>query len=131
MCLAFNGDLAKWDVSRVTDMYLMFWDASSFNGDLAKWDVSGVSDMSRVFWGAISFNGDLAQVTASQRQRAEETVDILESWADGAGRLDKVEEEWDDLREAVENPNLRDFKILLEKEVITHTRMRTQTSLMH
>ena len=34
------------------------------------------------------------QVTESQRQRAEETVDIYESWSLGAGREDKDDEEW-------------------------------------
>lgn len=48
-------------------------------------------------------------------------MDILESWADGAGRLDKADEEWHALHAAVENPNLRDFKQLLEKEVTVHT----------
>ena len=28
---AFNGDISKWDTSQVTNMYAMFWQASSFN----------------------------------------------------------------------------------------------------
>lgn len=57
------------------------------------------------------------QITASQRQRAEETVDIMETWADGANRQDKAEDDWVSLRAEVENPNLREFEKLLEKEV--------------
>ena len=38
-------------------------------------------------------------------------------WADGANRVDKMDEDWDSLRAEVENPNLRDFEKLLEKEV--------------
>ena len=41
----------------------------------------------------------------------------METWADGANRQDKQDEEWDALRAEVENPNLRDFAKLLEKEV--------------
>ena len=41
----FNGDLSKWDVSRVINMGYMFYGASSFNGDISKWDVSSVTDM--------------------------------------------------------------------------------------
>ena len=74
------------------------------------------------------------QITASQRQRAEETIDIMETWADGANRRDKSEEDWDALRAEVENPNLRDFEKLLEKEVApTHpyTFTATHTSPSH
>ena len=35
------------DLSGVTDMSGMFFDADSFNGDISEWDVSGVTDMSR------------------------------------------------------------------------------------
>ena len=55
------------------------------------------------------------QITAGQRQRAQETVDIQETWADGAGRIDKEEEEWSRLREDVANPNLHDFKLRMQK----------------
>merc|ERR1711881_76563 len=47
----FDGDLSKWDVSKVTDMYLMF-ENSTFNGDLSKWDVAKVTDMKMMFHGA-------------------------------------------------------------------------------
>ena len=39
----FNGDISKWDVSRVTSMFGMFGHASSFNGDVSKWDVSSMT----------------------------------------------------------------------------------------
>ena len=73
------------------------------------------------------------QVTASQRQRAEETIDIMETWADGANRRDKLEEDWDGLRAEVENPNLRDFQKLLEKEVTpqTHLHLHIHPHLNH
>ncbi|NME70897.1 BspA family leucine-rich repeat surface protein [Flammeovirga aprica] len=57
---SFNGDLSNWDVSSVTDMNFMFSGASSFNGNLSNWDVSSVTNMSNMFSVASSFNGDLS-----------------------------------------------------------------------
>merc|ERR1712032_883597 len=45
---AFNGDISKWDVSKVTHMVEMFTNAKSFNSDVSKWDVSKVTDMTRI-----------------------------------------------------------------------------------
>ena len=58
---AFNQDLSKWDVSKVTDMGNMFSGASKFNQDLSKWDVSAVTYMASMFEGASAFNQDLSQ----------------------------------------------------------------------
>ena len=44
----FNGDLSKWNVSKVKDMYGMFAH-SVFNGDISGWDVSRVEDMNEMF----------------------------------------------------------------------------------
>jgi len=62
----FNGDISKWDVSRVTDMNIMFASATSFNGDISKWDVSRVTDMSYMFQGATSFNSDISKWDVSR-----------------------------------------------------------------
>merc|ERR1719201_1825059 len=59
--LSFNGDLSKWDVSKVTTMEKMFYLATSFNGDLSKWDVSRVTNMFRMFREASAFNGDISK----------------------------------------------------------------------
>merc|ERR1712032_216324 len=56
---AFNGDISKWGVSRMTDMRGMFSEAASFNADLSKWDVSKVTKMDRMFYHAASFNQKL------------------------------------------------------------------------
>jgi surface protein len=56
---AFNADLGDWDVSEVTNMYFMFGYATSFNGDLGAWDVSKVTHMGGMFSGATAFNGPL------------------------------------------------------------------------
>ena len=57
---AFNGDLSGWDVSSVTDMSSMFYASPAFNGNLSSWDVSGVTSMSHMFALASAFNGDLS-----------------------------------------------------------------------
>ena len=56
---AFNGDISKWDVSKVTDMFAMFWGATSFNGDISKWKVEKVTDMIFIFNDATSFKQNL------------------------------------------------------------------------
>jgi len=56
----FNGDISAWDVSGVTNMYAMFDLASSFNGDISGWDVSSVENMNSMFNLASSFNGDIS-----------------------------------------------------------------------
>jgi surface protein len=62
---AFIGDISEWDVSKVTDMQYMFSYAAAFNGDISKWDVSKVTDMIYMFAGATSFNGDISEWNVS------------------------------------------------------------------
>ena len=57
----FNGDLSRWNVGKVTNMSGMFVDAKAFNGDLSRWDVSNVTEMGRMFMIATAFNGDLSR----------------------------------------------------------------------
>ena len=59
----FNGDISKWDVSRVTTMIAFFAGATSFHGDLSKWDASSVVvvDVSSMFWRVSAFDGDLSK----------------------------------------------------------------------
>ena len=55
----FNGDISKWNVSKVEDMSSMFFQ-SQFNGDISQWDVSNVTSMFAMFNGSC-FNGDISQ----------------------------------------------------------------------
>ena len=57
---SFDGDIFTWDVSKVTDMSYMFYNTPSFNGDLSAWDVSSLNNMRHMFWKSHSFNGDLS-----------------------------------------------------------------------
>ena len=63
---SFNGNVSSWDVSQVTIMTEMFSGATSFNGDVSPWDVSKVTDMSYMFTGAIAFNQDISEWNVSQ-----------------------------------------------------------------
>lgn len=44
----FAGDISKWNVSKVTNMWGMF-SGSQFTGDLNKWKVSDETDMEDAF----------------------------------------------------------------------------------
>ncbi|NVJ59495.1 MAG: BspA family leucine-rich repeat surface protein [Gammaproteobacteria bacterium] len=57
----FNADISQWDVSSVEKMHSMFYKAINFNGDISQWDVSSVSTMSRMFAFASKFKSDLSQ----------------------------------------------------------------------
>lgn len=54
----FSG-IEKWDVSHVTNMRQMFYNAKFFNADIGGWDVSHVTAMSQMFYKAKSFSQDL------------------------------------------------------------------------
>ena len=55
---AFNQDLSRWDVSKVTNMSDMFAGATAFNQDLSRWGskTGNVTNMSDMFQEAIAFN---------------------------------------------------------------------------
>ena len=56
----FNQDISNWDVSNVTNMSAMFYDAVSFNQNLSKWNTAKVTDMSWMFAGAKTFNQNIS-----------------------------------------------------------------------
>ena len=56
----FNQDISSWDVSNVTNMRAMFYLAINFNRDISSWDVSSVTDMYAMFYNATSFNQDIS-----------------------------------------------------------------------
>lgn len=56
-CAEFNGTLGgNWDTSKVTEAFMMCFQASAFNQDISGWDMSSVEDMDNMFAEATSFN---------------------------------------------------------------------------
>ena len=56
----FNGNIGSWDVSNVTNMLELFSGASSFNQDLNNWNVSQVTNFESTFRNATAFNGNVS-----------------------------------------------------------------------
>ncbi|MEO9871502.1 BspA family leucine-rich repeat surface protein [Ekhidna sp.] len=56
----FNSDLSTWDVSNVTNMAVMFREAIAFNSDISGWDMSSVTNTNRMLLLASRFNQDLS-----------------------------------------------------------------------
>jgi len=53
---AFNQDISSWDVSNVLSMGSMFRETTTFNQDISGWDVSSVTAMTLMFYRATAFN---------------------------------------------------------------------------
>jgi surface protein len=53
-------EMPLWNVSGITDMGSMFYQASAFNADISGWDTSSVTTMYRMFYGASAFNADIS-----------------------------------------------------------------------
>jgi surface protein len=54
---AFNEDISRWNVSRVTSMIYMFFGTPIFNQNLSLWDVSKVKNMFGMFSMNFEFQG--------------------------------------------------------------------------
>ena len=53
------GPIASWDTSEITIMYRLFYHKAEFNGDISRWDVSKVKYMNSMLNGATSFTHQL------------------------------------------------------------------------
>jgi len=56
----YNGPIAHWDVSAITDMRELFRALQNFNADISNWDTSKVTTMKRMFREASAFNQALS-----------------------------------------------------------------------
>ena len=62
-CFASDyGEIASWDVSKVTFMGGLFMDRHNFNAEIQGWDVSAVTSMDRMFLNAYNFNRDIGKL---------------------------------------------------------------------
>ncbi len=55
----FNQNIGHWNVSNVTDMSYIFYEANAFNQVIGTWNVGNVTNMSSMFYEANSFNQDI------------------------------------------------------------------------
>ena len=85
---AFNQDIRGWDVSNVTNMRGMFWNAGAFNQHLNDWDVSNVTDMSHMFQQATAFDSLISRWDVSN-------VGTMQNMFGGATAFDRVIDYWD------------------------------------
>ena len=56
---SFNKNIGAWDVSNVTDMSRMFYQASNYNSPMNNWDAGNVINMESMFFNARKFNQDI------------------------------------------------------------------------
>merc|ERR1740124_1004070 len=56
----YNGPIAHWDVSGITDMSSLFYGLQNFNADISNWDTSSVTTMGGMFARASAFNQSLS-----------------------------------------------------------------------
>ena len=55
----FNGDIGSWNTAQVTNMNVMFYQASAFNQDIGRWNTAQVTSMESMFHSASAFNQDI------------------------------------------------------------------------
>jgi surface protein len=85
---AFNEEISDWDVSRVTNMNAMFWSASAFNQSIGFWDVSHVTNMQSMFSWASAFNKTIGSWDVSN-------VTTMYQLFDGASAFNQDINNWD------------------------------------
>ena len=57
------ANIGTWNVSSVTNMTSMFYEATAFNQDISTWNVSSVTTMRNMFERATAFNQSLGKWT--------------------------------------------------------------------
>lgn len=65
----FNGNISKWNVSKVRDMSYMFYEAKKFNQDISSWNVSNVRNMYMMLCNAKDFDGNISTWNVSNVER--------------------------------------------------------------
>ena len=61
----FNSDISSWDTSNVTNMSYTFMNATAFNQNISSWNTSKVTSMSSLFNGVYDFNSDISSWNTS------------------------------------------------------------------
>ncbi len=89
----FNQDISKWDTSKVSNMHRTFDRATAFNQPIGGWDVSNVTNMSYTFNGATSFNQELDGWTESTQWNTENVTDMSHMF-EGATAFNQTIQSW-------------------------------------
>ena len=84
----FNQDIGDWDTSHVTDFQGAFRKAVSFNQDIGGWDTGSATTMQGMFRGASAFNQDIGGWDTG-------SVKNMVFMFDGAGAFDQNLGSWD------------------------------------
>ena len=63
--VAIYGNIADWDVSKITDMSKLFQYEYSFNEPIGNWDTSAVTTMLSMFHEAFAFNQSIGEWNTS------------------------------------------------------------------
>ena len=81
-------NLNSWDVSNVTNMSFMFYEATYFNGNISGWVTSNVTTMSYMFVNNVLFNGDISSWDTS-------SVTDMSHMFQGASAFQQIISSWD------------------------------------
>ena len=65
---ATNPSWNTWNTSKVTNMHVMFANATNFNQNIGSWNTSAVTNMQSMFQGATNFNQNISRKTGSVNQ---------------------------------------------------------------
>jgi surface protein len=57
--ISFEGDISRWDVSRVTSMASSFSNMPKFRSDLSSWKTSSLQNLNSAFLNSTAFDSDL------------------------------------------------------------------------
>ncbi len=71
----FNQNIGTWDTDNVIDMNSMFRGTSAFNQNISGWNTSNVTDMSQMFQNAISFEQNLGSWNVGELRFANSMFD--------------------------------------------------------
>ncbi|MEQ9300311.1 MAG: BspA family leucine-rich repeat surface protein [Cyclobacteriaceae bacterium] len=83
-----TGGLSHWDVSNVTSMELMLAYADSFNEDLNLWDVSSVTNMQDMFHSASAFDGNISSWDVSNVSNMQRMFNYADSFSSDLSNWD-------------------------------------------